>query len=306
MAVLLHERSGLTAILHANHLVGRSERCDLRIDENYVSTEHASIRWNGQAWFLKDLGSRNQTYVDGASVSAAQPVLLNPGSTLAFGRKDDTWRLQDLSAPEAVAIPLDGGEPLVGVNALLPVPSSIRPAATVYRGSDGGWKLDEEGETRNVEDGGVFEVDGRSFRLSLPSAVLPTVPVGSLEALRITDLELHFSVSSDEEHVEIVAASPGKLQHLGSRSHNYLILELARRRAADADSKLPETSCGWIYQDELCERLRVDVARLNVDVYRIRKQFAHLELLDPATIIERRARTKQLRLGVKRFSIRQV
>jgi hypothetical protein len=302
MALLIHHRSGTTVTLHANHLVGRSERCDLRIDEQYVSTEHASIRWNGQAWLLKDLGSRNKTYVDGTIVPSSDPFPLTPGSTLAFGLKEDTWRLEDSSGPEAVAIPLDGGQPMVAVNALLPVPSPIEPSATVYRGADGTWKLDD-GEIRDVADGSVFEVQGRAFRLSLPSAVLPTVPVGSLKPLRVKDLELEFSVSADEEHVDIIASCYEHVLRLATRTHNYLLLELARRRELDAGAKLPDTSCGWVYQDELCERLRVDAARLNVDVYRIRKQFASLEVLDPANIVERRARTKQLRLGVKRFKI---
>jgi hypothetical protein len=306
MALLVHDFSGTSVTLHANHLIGRSERCDLRLEEQYVSAEHASIRWNGDAWLVKDLGSRNSTYVNGTVAAAANPVALALGSTVAFGLKDDTWTLEDLSAPQAAAIPLDGGAPLVAVDALLPVPSSVSPAATVYRGSDGGWKLDEEGEIREAVDGSVFEVEGRSFRLSLPSAVAPTVPVGSLEVARVTDIELEFAVSSDEEHVEIGVSSLGRALGLGARTHNYLLLELARRRDADAKSRLPETSCGWVYQDELCARLRVDPARLNVDVYRIRKQFARLELLDPASIIERRARTKQLRLGVKRFQIRQL
>jgi hypothetical protein len=306
MALLVHQRSGKTVTLHANHLVGRSERCDLRIDEKYVSTEHASIRWNGQVWLLKDLASRNKTFMDGASVSSASPVPLNAGCTLAFGLKDDTWRFEDAAEPEAVAIPVDGGQPVVAVHSLLPVPSPTEPSATVFRGSDGGWKLDQEGELRDVADGSVFEVDGRSFRLSLPSAVLPTMPVGSLEPLRIKELELQFSVSSDEEHVEIVASARERTLNLATRAHNYLLLELARRRSADVGARLPDTSCGWVYQDDLCDRLRVDTARLNVDVYRIRKQFANLELLDPANIVERRARTKQLRLGVKNFKISQI
>ena len=166
--------------------------------------------------------------------------------------------------------------------------------------------MDADGETREIVDGGLLEIDGRAFRLSLPSAIAPTVPVGALEASRVTDLELGFSVSSDEEHVEVIARWRGQIHRLGARTHNYVLLELARRRAADAQAKLPETSCGWIYQDDLCVRLRIDVLRLNVDVYRIRKQFAQLDLLDPATIVERRARTKQVRLGVKRFVIEQV
>jgi FHA domain len=304
MGSLVHHGSGASVTLHANHLVGRSEHCDLRIAQKHVSTEHASIRWNGQGWVLKDLGSRNKTFKDGESVSSSSPVLLSAGCTLAFGLREDTWRLEDSSGPEAVAIPLDGGQPMIAVNALLPVPSQSKPSATVYRGPDGSWKLDEDGEIRDVTDGGIFEVEGRAFRLSLPSAVLPTVPVGSFEPLRVKDIELEFSVSADEEHVEIVASTDARALRLAARTHNYLLLELARRRAADA--WLPDTSCGWIYQDELCERLRVDLARLNVDVYRIRKQFASLEVLDPASIIERRSRTKQIRLGVKRFKIAQI
>lgn len=304
MGLIVHHRSGASVTLHANHLVGRSEHCDLRIDQKYVSTEHASVRWNGQAWVLKDLGSRNKTYKDGASVSSSTPVLLSAGCTLAFGLREDTWRLEDSSGPEPVAIPLDGGQPVVAANALLPVPSQSEPSATVYRGSDGSWKLESNGEIRDVNDGGVFDVDGRAFRLSLPSAVLPTVPVGSFEPIRVKDIELAFSVSADEEHVEIVASTESRALRLAARTHNYLLLELARRRAADAC--LPDTSRGWVYQDELCERLRVDTARLNVDVYRIRKQFASLEVLDPASIIERRSRTKQIRLGVKCFKIAQI
>jgi hypothetical protein len=303
MALLVHDRSRTTVRLYANHLIGRAERCDLRIDAQYVSAEHATVRWNGSVWLLKDLGSRNRTFLNGEVIAPSTPVALRTGCVVAFGMQGDTWHIEDLAAPQAVAVPLDGGEALVADDALLAVPSPEVPVATLYRGSDGGWKLDQEGEVREAVDGGVFEVDGRAFRLSLPSAVLPTVPLTELDVPRVFDIELRFSVSADEEHVEITAETSGRTLRLGARTHNYLLLELARRRAADADARLPDTSCGWVYQDELCERLKVDPARLNVDVYRIRKQFADLELLDPAAVVERRARTKQLRLGVKRFQI---
>jgi hypothetical protein len=42
---------------------------------------------------------------------------------------------------------------------------------------------------------------------------------------------------------------------------------------------------------------------LNLDVLRIRKQFSALGVVDAANIIERRPRTRQLRIGVSRISI---
>jgi hypothetical protein len=46
--------------------------------------------------------------------------------------------------------------------------------------------------------------------------------------------------------------------------------------------------------------------QLNIDVHRIRKQFAEVGVLDAANIVERRPRTRQLRIGTGRLSIIQL
>ena len=50
-------------------LIGRDESADLRIVVNAVSRTHAEVAWERGTWVLRDLGSRNGTFVDGVAVS---------------------------------------------------------------------------------------------------------------------------------------------------------------------------------------------------------------------------------------------
>jgi hypothetical protein len=93
---------------------------------------------------------------------------------------------------------------------------------------------------------------------------------------------------------------------MGTRAHNSLLLALARRRLEDAAEGLPETSCGWMYQEDLSQEPGLEFPQLNSDVFRIRKQVAAAGVLDAANVIERRPRTRQLRIGTSRISIVQL
>jgi hypothetical protein len=122
-----------------------------------------------------------------------------------------------------------------------------------------------------------------------------------LRALR--DATLRFSVSQDEESVRVHVVIDGETSDLGARSHNHLLLTLARRRLDDAAQKHPDAECGWTYLDELVRNPNMSESQLNIDVFRIRKHFAQLAVVDPAAIVERRPRLKQLRIGVSRIEI---
>ena len=130
----------------------------------------------------------------------------------------------------------------------------------------------------------------------------PTSTLGSPRT--VGNLDLEFVVSRDEEHVELHAIHGGARHDLGDRARNYLLLHLARTRLGDREAGLPSASCGWVDQEQLLSGLRIPSTQLNVDIYRIRRQFASPPLLlqDSAQIIERR-RMKQLRLGVERITI---
>src|SRR5437762_2417421 len=49
--------------------VGRSGEVTGGIDDARMSRQHAEARFDGKAWRIKDLGSRNGTFVDGEQVA---------------------------------------------------------------------------------------------------------------------------------------------------------------------------------------------------------------------------------------------
>jgi hypothetical protein len=115
-----------------------------------------------------------------------------------------------------------------------------------------------------------------------------------------------FSVSRDEEHVHLHTTCGGSSFDMGARSHNYLLLTLARRRLEDAKEGTGDTACGWIYQEDLAHDPTMAPPQLNIDVFRIRKQFAAVGVVDAANIIERRPRTRQLRIGTGLLAVTQL
>ncbi len=55
-------------------VIGRSEECQLSIDDAMVSRRHASIRVTDAGAFVVDLGSRNGVLVNGARINAERPL----------------------------------------------------------------------------------------------------------------------------------------------------------------------------------------------------------------------------------------
>jgi hypothetical protein len=78
---------------------------------------------------------------------------------------------------------------------------------------------------------------------------------------------------------------------------------LARQRLDDRARGIPEGSCGWIYVEDLMDRLKVDRTQLNLAIFRVRKQFQNASFRNATEVIERRVQTRQLRLGFKKLTV---
>lgn len=300
MAAIVNERSSRRVVLEAVHLVGRSEHSSLRLLEPHVSQEHASIRWDGNQWLVRDLGSLNKTFVDDQEVRGASPCVLRAGAKVAFGSRSETWLMESDDPPCAMAVPDDGADARIEEHGLLAFPSAADPVATVFRGVNGAWQLEIDGRVRELADQERILVSGRSYRICLPQVAAKTLPIHGLQGRRAAELTLEFLVSSDLEHIELLVHCEGTQHRFAARAHHEMLMLLARARRGDQAAGLPAANCGWLYQEDLCKGLRLDPDRLNVDVYRIRQQFAKLGLLDPGEVVQRRARSRQLRLGVPR------
>lgn len=292
MATLRHLRSSLVRPIPARMLVGRGPACVLRLEGRHVSGEHATVLWTGRGWEVRDLGSRNGTFVDGARVEPGRPAPLTAGATLGFGTVDDPWELVDASSPGAMAEDLETGALHVAEGGILALPSADTPQLVIYADARGRWIAEGPDEVTPVDDGAVLTA-GSTFRVRLPASVdsTATVDVGP----RIDTSTLRFYVSMDEEHVELGVVHRGREIRLERREHWYALLTLARARLADRE--LPLAEQGWVDRDRLLRMLQLDANALNVAIYRARGQLADAGVEGAASVVE--VRRGQRRLGVE-------
>lgn len=303
MAFLREIETGRMVPLEPEHIVGRALTCSLRIDHRYVSSQHAMIRHDGDDWVIRDLASRNGTWVDGEQIAPGQERGLRKGSRLAFGVPDAQWELADDALPGVMAVPLDGGPPVIIEGSLSGLPSAEDPRATVYCDVAGSWML-EEGDAPAIPltDLRVFHCAGRAWRFSCPSNVRATTRAdASPKAMHVRELALEFHVSLDEEHVDLRVRCGDRIFGLGERAHHYLLLTLARARMADAQAQTSESACGWLDVEALCRGSKGTRGQIAVDVFRTRKQLQDHGIVDAARIIERRP--GQLRIGTANVTI---
>lgn len=303
---LLKAKNGRDSVLLRDNLIGRSPDCYLQLEHPSVSGRHASVRWNGEVWELQDLGSTNGTYLDGTRIEVGVRPLLKEGSTLNFGTDPTEWVLIDASSPGPMAVALGSSRVVHEYAGLLALPSPDDPQVTIYRDCDGRWVAEEASGTRRLHNSDVIAVGGVSWRFDAGGAVVATT--GSQEGIPIpSNIQLEFMVSLNEEQVDIVVVHAAKRMSLKPRAHHYLLLTLARQRIIDqADVRLPESSHGWIDRDQLLKMLTTTANQLAIHVYRARRQFADCGIVNAVQLIEWRATSRELRLGVPTLSVATV
>jgi pSer/pThr/pTyr-binding forkhead associated (FHA) protein len=300
MGALEDLQSGRKIYLVTDTLVGRGADYHVALTDHAVSAPHASLRWSGQEWVARDLGSRNGTFVGERRLHEGERAHLSEGTLLRFGSDSARFRLADASGPDAIAYDVETGETMGARNGLLVLPREDEPLASIFESAEGDWVCERDEDLVKLQDRGVIEVGGRKWQLKLPSLTAPTWeasrPIAMLETI-----ELQFRVSLDEEHVELRVAHESDLNELPPRAFHYLLLTLARARSEDRE--LPDPEQGWVDREELCKMLKTDQVKLNVDIFRARKQFGELGIVGAPSIVERRPTTRAIRLGVGRFTI---
>jgi pSer/pThr/pTyr-binding forkhead associated (FHA) protein len=80
------------------HLLGRTEECDITIDDRSLSRRHARLLVSADGVSVADLGSMNHTYVEEREILPETPTAVAPGTGLRFGTIQATLVLRQ---PEA-------------------------------------------------------------------------------------------------------------------------------------------------------------------------------------------------------------
>ena len=187
---------------------------------------------------------------------------------------------------------------------MIAIPSVEEPAAVVFQGKDSRWVLDQTGEVEIIQEQVPFSVDGTLWKLCNTSLPQQTSAAGDgRESMALDDVQLHFQVSRNEEHVQLTANWRDRPIDFGARAHHYSLLTLARIRLREREGNVPEGSAGWIDQDELLQLLQIGPEKLTLDIFRARRQFGAAGFVPAAGIVERRQATKELRISVTQLQV---
>lgn len=294
MGILENLRRTAAFALSTRTTIGRSSSNAVVLSLESVSGVHASIDWIDGQWNVRDLGSRNGTFLEGDCLPSFEAVALTKGAVVAFGGPEHSWRLAE-SGPPQIAARSASGQILHPVGDVLTLPpTEVADVALIRDGYQ--WEYEVEGGTQYAVDQMRIDLGSESWTMLVPEVLSETTLIRG--ASRIEDLTLRFIPNRNEEHIELQAEGRGVHEHFDHRAHFYLLLTLARLRLEDAEREdLPSAEHGWIERSELERLLRIDTQHLNLLVYRARRQFTGIGLHDSSAIIERRTGSSQLRIG---------
>lgn len=293
MGRLREPSSGREFPLAQTTLVGRSPECAVRPEQATVSGIHAILVFEAGAWWLREAGSRNGTWLDGERLPPGGRAELREGAVISFGQADVPFVLVSAAPPGATARSASGVI-VEAVGGVLALPPGGTPEAVVYAEADGSWYLDAPDRTRPVATGEVVQAGPEAWILSLPGGLTATaLPPSGPAPDRPTLAVRH---SRDEEYVELSVLRGDVREVLPPRAHAALILTLARAWLED-DGDAPAER-GWRYADQLARGLGLDKAVFNLHVFRARHQLAEAGIAGISQGVERRTPTGQVRLAV--------
>src|SRR3954463_1001136 len=103
MAKLKNDQ-GSEFLIPCRCLIGRSGLAHLRLKTPRVSAEHCMVFWENRAWYVRDLGSRNGSSINGRGLAPGQPRPLQIGDSLRLAGTDEVWAMCDDEPPEPCAV----------------------------------------------------------------------------------------------------------------------------------------------------------------------------------------------------------
>lgn len=305
MAVL-EDSQGRRITLGSQCLIGRAPHCRVRLADKRVSWDHARLSWVRDGWWLRDLNSTNGTWVDGRRLAADDRVPLSVGQKLSFGHHSISYRVANNDAPKFRLRSLVDERVICPTNTLIGLPSDEDPRLTVCLGVRG-WSIEDSNQVRLLNDQETIEFGGERWQVELPPVTDDVAETGTQREqplIDVRDLTLELHVTADREDIGATAIVDGRAYQLPNRSHHELLLLLVEARLSAAERGAPDEEAGWMTLDEATRSAAVGINKLNLDIFRLRREFEGLGLRDPRQLIERREVRREIRVGTGRLSIR--
>ncbi len=304
--------------LFKEHTIGRDPRCNSVLTEDSVSRFHARFSWCGSYWSIKDLGSRNGTFINGRKRQAGETHQINAGDRIFFGDRQQEYLLvQDLEPVSCLITSGDDGtETRIPLVNLLPLPSPEAPLCTIFSTKEDRFTMeDETGAVMVLEHGRKIRTGNTLFEVVLARERNDLEQTCALESnfAGLRSIHLDIAVAPDEESAEVMLQIGSSRHTLLPKVHFYLLAHLARIRASqttenyDPDKHIFEDGHGWVDCDVICDDLLINREHLAQQVFRVRQDFKKCDPVVAERIIDRRLRGK-LRIGfpANSFKIRSM
>lgn len=299
MALLEEQHSQHWFYLAPAHWFGRNQvRAHTVLHNPDAAQLHAHIGWNGSEWELAD-HSQSGCLIDGQPVVPRSKTRLAIGQLLQFGHAaTERFKIINLAAPGPLLIPLAQPHAAIALHARHGVPNEGAPQAFVARQSNGQWRWEHGADHLLLQDGDTLQVAGQDWLFFDKTSRVPDPAVASLPAA-----QFDFTVSQNEEHVQLALQACERQIDLGERTHHYCLLTLARKRFMDAQQGFDRLSQGWISTSHFAAMLGVEEKHANMMLTRARRQLCQAAPMGEAfsQCIERRR--GELRFGGFGFRI---
>jgi hypothetical protein len=305
MAVL-EDSQGRRITVGSQCLIGRAPHCRVRLSDKRVSWDHARLSWLRDGWWLRDLNSTNGTWVDGRRLTADDRIPLAVGQKLSFGHHSICHRVDSIDAPRFRLRSQSDDRVICPTNTLIGLPSDDDPRLTVCLGVRG-WCIEDGSQVRPLVDQETIEFGSERWQVELPPITDDVAETGTQREqplVDVRDLTLELRVSADREDICATATVDGRSYQMPNRSHHELLLLLVEARLSAKQQGLSDEESGWMTLDEATRSAAVGINKLNLDIFRLRREFEGLGLRDPRQLVERRETRREIRVGTGKLTIR--
>ncbi|MFA0570659.1 MAG: FHA domain-containing protein [Vibrio gallaecicus] len=312
MAYLSNQRFTHPIYLKAFHQFGRlSSSVNTTINLPDVSRLHAIIEFQKQ-WFIRDL-SQNGVRINGQMIEANRPHLLNIHDQIWFSNaQQEPFIIESLEPPKDILLPTQ--QEVYVEPDLKPIyldryhflPNDTAPELVVFYDQDEQeWQCEhfENNLCSILNDGEQLKFSEKTWQL-FKSTETEDMETMCLKAQPTDNLCYVFNISQDEELTELIIQDAQRSINCQTRSHHYLTAILARYKAEDLKSNVPEPLQGWRSIEQLTKDLGLAETHINIQIHRARKQLS--DLLEPEgvlvpNLIERKR--GRIRLAVRDYQI---